>query len=78
MTKTAHFDIISDGDSRCLRRIFSFSKGFDMQNETILEGAISVKAATEAGNRDVFRIYTDEKRSPAISDTFAERREKKA
>ena len=33
-----------------------------MQNETILEGAISVKAATEASNRDVFRIYTDEKK----------------
>ena len=33
-----------------------------MTNKIILEGAISVKAAVEAGNRDVFRIYTDDKK----------------
>lgn len=34
-----------------------------MTNKIILEGAISVKAAVEAGNRDVFRIYTDNKKA---------------
>lgn len=33
-----------------------------MTDKIILEGAISVKAAVEAGNRDVFRIYTDGKK----------------
>ena len=49
-----------------------------MTNKIILEGAISVKAAVEAGNRDVFRIYTEIKKSRAISDISAEKRKKMA
>lgn len=39
-----------------------FEKVTPMNDKIILEGAISVKAAVEAGNRDVFRIYTDNKK----------------